>query len=317
VFTPGLALEKIKRRAEQIAHVVGTPVTTGGLIEGLERVTGGFRRAYSNGMFYMKGHDGTPFWLDGPTAHRYDLRGNTDSFLGFPVADLEVDPSDPTTGLTRFERGAIYFFPDLGIVDVQDVVVAYEGFHCFGETSESSAHDEPYFVFGVLPVNVEQKSVAMTVVHTAIDSGQSVLDRIELYRGPPLGISISVSLIDHDHGNPEHFKEQVDQAVDKAADKLVEGLAHVPVVGPALAVIAEIAFIVGGAELKREVTHLLGTEDDHIATEPVTLSTKELLRLAHAPVGMFEGIPAHLETPLLTDGDASYKTYFRVEAVAS
>jgi hypothetical protein len=197
------------------------------------------------------------------------------------------------------------------------MAVFYEGFHCFGETDESSASDEPYFIFGVVPVNVEQKSAARTVVHTDIDSGQSVLDRIELYRGSPLGLSVSVSLLEHDHGDLDHFKEQVDQAVDKAADRLVEGLAHVPVVGPALSFIAEVAFIVGGPELKREVTHLLGTEDDHIATDTLTLPTKELLRSANAPVGIFEGIPAHLETPLLTDGDASYRAYFRVEGAAS
>jgi hypothetical protein len=311
-----VALKKFKSRAEELAHVVGEPLNTDLPFEGVESVTGGFRRHYSNGTFYMRGSNGTPFWLDRPTAHRYDLRGNTDSFLGFPVADLAVDPDDPTTGLTQFEHGAIYFFRDLGTIDIQHIALTFEGFHCFGETNESSAHDEPYFIFGVLPVNVERRSVVMTRVHTFIDAGQSVLDRMELYRGAPLGVEFSVSLFEHDHSNPEHFKEQVNGAVDKAAEKLIEGLAGVSVVGPALAVIAQIAFIIGGPELKREITHLLGTEDDHIATVNISLPTKELLRLSQQEPTSFEGITAHIETPLLSGDGGSYKAYFKVTAVS-
>jgi hypothetical protein len=310
-----VALEAIEKRARRLAHVVGHPVAPDGPQRGVEAVEGGYRRSYSNGTFYLRGTTGTPYWLDEPTALRYDLRGNTRSYLGFPVADLEVDPADPTMGLTRFEHGAIFFFPDLGTIDVQHVAVTFEGFHCFGETDESSAHDEPYFTFGVVPMNTEARTVVQSRIFTDVDGGESVAERVELYTGPPWGVALSVSLVEHDHSDPEHFKGKVDQAVDKAAEKAIEALGAIPVVGPALSVVADVAFLIGGDDLKQELNELLGTEDDHIGTATITLPTKELLRLSQTPARPFEGVLAHVETPVLARDGASYRAYLKVEAV--
>ena len=60
------------------------------------------------------------------------------------------------------------------------------------------------------PERCEWAGEARPVVLAA---GWPVLERIELYRGPPLGVSVSVSLIEHDHSDPEHFKENVDAAL--------------------------------------------------------------------------------------------------------
>jgi hypothetical protein len=311
-----IALEKMRRRERELDGIVGAPLATGPDDE-VERITGGFRRRYSNGNLYMRGSEGTPFFLDRPTTHRYELRGNSDSFLGFPIADLQVDPADPRQGVTRFEHGSIYFFADGSVFDVQHVSVEFVGFHCFGETDEPSAHDEPYFWFGVLPVNVEQRSAARSRTFTHIDAGQSVMDTLELYRGEPLGLAMSVSLFEHDHGDPDAFKENVDIAVDKAAEKLTHALGEVPAVGPALSLVAEVAFVIGGPELKHEITQLLGTMDDHLSTLDVVLSTRELLQFATSEPSSFEGIRAHFETPLMAGDGATYKAYFAVREVRS
>jgi hypothetical protein len=309
-----VALEKMRAREAELAGIIGAPIVHEPF-EGVENVTGGFRRHYANGTLYMRGSSGTPFFLDLPTAHRYDLLGNTASFLGFPVADLAVDPADPAAGLVRFEHGAIYFWPDIGTIEVGHVAVRYVGFHCFGEADEPSGSNEPYFALGVLPMNVDQRATALTRIYEDIDGGRSVSDSVELYRGDPTGVAISVNLFEHDHGDPNVFKEQVDGAVDKAAEKLTHAIGAIPVVGPALSVVAEIAFIIGGPALKEEVSQLLGTADDHIATVELVLPTKELLRLTRQPLAVFEGIEAHVESPLLSGDGGSYKAYFAVEAV--
>jgi hypothetical protein len=309
-----VARDAMDLKAGELGGLAGDP-SHAGTFDGVENIPGGFRRSYSNGTMYMR-LNGTPFFLNQPVALRYDLRGNVSSFLGFPTADVALDPDDNTSGVARFENGSIYFWADIGAIDIQHVLLRYVGFHCFGETDEISASDEPYFIMGVLPVNVEQRAVPMTKMYEDVDAGDSVADSIEMYRGEPLGVAMAVSLFEHDEGDPEAFKEQMDAAVDKAADGVTGALAEVPVVGPALAFIAQVVFIIGGPELKNKVNEALGTADDNIANENIVLSTKDLVRLSQQPTTVFEGIDADIETPLLSGDGASYKAYFTVEAVA-
>ena len=53
---------------------------------------------------------------------------------------------------------------------MQEVSLRYVGFHCFGETDESSASDEPYFTFGVVPTLVALKKTKQTDVYTDVDA---------------------------------------------------------------------------------------------------------------------------------------------------
>ena len=198
---------------------------------------------------------------------------------------------------------------------MQEIALRFVGFHCFGTTS-GPGPDEPYFVFGVVPTNVEQKPPATrTRIFEDVDPGESVGEIIDLYKGVPFGVAMSISLFEHDTGDPDEFKKQVERGMDRAAERVIEGLAHVPVFGVPLAVAGEIAFVFALPALVEAVNDLLGTADDHIRTERLPLTPMDMTRLARAERQDFHGIRAHLESPLISGDDASYKAYFDVVEV--
>jgi hypothetical protein len=233
-----------------LGDIAGAPLVQG--FASLESVTGGVRRSYERGTMYLRsGSD--PVFLNLTAAQRFDQLGNTNSFLGFPTSDFELDPSDLTSGVARFEGGAIFFWADLGAIEISQVSVRFIGFHCFSESDDfTSGSDEVFFAFGILPIDVAQRETKLTGIHEQVDAGDTRPDIIELYRGPPQGLIISVNLSEHDEGDPQAYKENVDIAMDKAADRLIEALHAVPVVGIPLAAVAEIAFVIGGPALKKK-----------------------------------------------------------------
>jgi hypothetical protein len=314
-FAPGVALERMEEKTRELGFdIAGVPLVGG--LEGVEFVTGGFRRHHEKGTMYVRtGDAGTPFFLNRVIEHRYDLLGNTRSFLGFPISDFKLDPNDPESGVATFEGGDIYFWKDLGAIEIHEVSVRFVAFHCFGETDELSGSDEVYLTFGVVPLDVSRRATHQTRIHNQVDAGDTRPDLIDLYTGPPGGLVISVNLAEHDEGDPEAYKDQVDAAVDKAAEGVVAALGEIPVLGVPLALTAEVLLFVGGPALKEEINDLLGTEDDHVGTVEVVLSTKDLLRLTREPPHEVEGTLAHVESPLISGDGASYKAYFEVLAV--
>ena len=62
----------------------------------------------------------------------------------------------------------------------REIALRFVGFHCFGETDELSASDEPYFTFGVLPAVIERKDPAHGI-HENVDAGESVAKVLELF----------------------------------------------------------------------------------------------------------------------------------------
>jgi hypothetical protein len=307
-----LAERAISSKWQSLTGLPGKPLHPGraGLIE----ITDGFRRHYARGSIYRR-NQGQPFFVEQTTDQRYDQLGGPRSFLGFPVSDFEKDPGQPDSGVTRFENGAIYFWPDLGALEMRQIALRYVGFHCFGETDELSAADEPYFTFGVVPILVERRNpTPQTQIYTDVDAGESRADLIELYRGLPFGAVISITLVEHDEGNPEKYRENVDRAVERTADRVVEGLGAVPVVGIFLSVLAEVAFVIALPAITDALNKTLGTEDDHLGTVGLATSPKDMMRLTRVQRQDFHGIQAHLESPLISGGGASYKAYFDVEA---
>jgi hypothetical protein len=203
---------------------------------------------------------------------------------------------------------------DGGVPPTQEIAVRFVGFHCFGETDEVSSADEPYFYFGVVPTNVEKKNTLRTRIYEDedVDAGESVADLLELYRGLPLGAVISITLLEHDEDDPEKYRDNVERAVERTADRVVEGLAHVPAVGVALAVLAEVVLVVALPAIVDAFNDILGTGDDVIGTVELALTPTDMTRLAGTERQNFEGIQAHLESPLISGEGASYKAYFDV-----
>ncbi|MEQ1935249.1 MAG: hypothetical protein ABL962_15425, partial [Fimbriimonadaceae bacterium] len=216
----------------------------------LIEVAGGYRRSYANGSIYTRRNivnndwQFNPFFVGLATDQRYDqLGGPTNSFLGFPVSDFEPDPNEPGSGVTRFEHGAIYFWPDIGAIEMREISLRYVGFYCFGESNDGpfSASDEVYFTIGVVPTLVEHSGAPMTRLYENVDAHEARQDLVELYRGLPFGTALAVTLVEHDDGDRHRYHDLADNAVEKANEKVVEGLAQIPVVGFPL---AGVAFVV-------------------------------------------------------------------------
>lgn len=197
---------------------------------------------------------------------------------------------------------------------MREVSLRYVGFHCFGETDEISASDEPYFTFGVVPAIVENRNTLQTKVYEDVDAGESRGDLIELYRGLPLGAAISITLAEHDQGDPEKYRDNVEIAVDKAAEKVIEGLAHIPAIGVALAVVGTVVAVVAIPAVVDAINELLGTDDDLLGTVAMTLTPDDMMNLIGAGRQDFHGISAHIESPLISGEGSSYKAYFDLAA---
>ena len=94
----------------------------------------------------------------------------------------------------------------------------------------------------------------------------------------------------------------------------MEGLAHVPVLGTFLAVLAEVVLVIALPAITDGVNELLGSEDDVIGTVELGLTPKDMLRLTRVGQQDFHGVQAHLESPLISGDGGSYKAYFDIVA---
>jgi hypothetical protein len=188
----------------------------------------------------------------------------------------------------------------------------FVGFHCFGETDEPSASDEPYFTFGSVAALSGVNRVEQTTIWENVDAGESKHEIIELYRGAPVDLALSITLSEHDEGDPDKFKENVEIAVDKASEKIVHGLAGITVFGPLLAITAEVLLVIALPAISEAVNDLLGTEDDFVGNVEMVIAGEDLRQLAFSPRKTFAGVEHHFESPLISGDGASYKAYFDV-----
>jgi hypothetical protein len=127
----------------------GAPLKPKGL-DGIEKVAGIRRVSYQHGVIYEH-PDGKCVWVYGAINDRYNELGGPTSWLGLPLAD-EAQFDNEKGRVSLFERGSIYWWPDVGSVDLNDVIVHYTGLNCFGETSDGpfSSADEPYVILGAV-----------------------------------------------------------------------------------------------------------------------------------------------------------------------
>ncbi|MFM9966771.1 MAG: LGFP repeat-containing protein [Planctomycetaceae bacterium] len=231
-----------------------------------------------------------------------------DSSLGFPISD-EQDFSEGGR-VSVFQRGAIYWWPDVGAIDLNDVVLHYTGLICFNETDgEVSASDEPYSVIGIISPN--GTSNYGTQIYENVDTGESVPDLVELYRGKPLGLTISVLVMEHDSGDPNKYRGIIKDAVDKGFDKVKTALPLIPAVGPILAVVGPPILDLIAPEITEFINTVLGTGDDKIGETTIYLSPKQMVVMAALTNNSSErGIGYKTTTPLLQGDGSMYKLYF-------
>jgi hypothetical protein len=246
---------------------------------------------------------------------RWSQLGWEKGWLGYPTSGETEIPEGGR--LATFEHGAMYWWPDTGAIDLGDVAVRYRGMNCFGETDEASGSDEPYFIVGgaglVLgSVPGPQIPTFRTQVYDDVDAGGSFPHPgAEVYRGRPWGVTLSCTAMEHDEGDPDAYKDLVTKAVAGAVTAVGGAIAATGIGAPLVAVL-EPALAAVVPALANAINGLLGTGDDVIGTGVVRLSAKQMCVLAGAALQGERDVRYHVATPLLSDGDASYKAYFDV-----
>jgi hypothetical protein len=269
------------------------------------------------GRFNHFGNGGSIYWtpqtgacvIYGDIRKKWESLGWETSYLGYPTSD-EVDFSDGGRA-NEFQGGGIYWWGDVGAIDLTDVVVHYTGLVCFGETDwdQGSNSDEPYAILSISTPKVADTK--RTQVYQDVDAGESRPDLLELYRGRPYGINIGSVVMENDFGNPDAYKKQVQDVVMGVHTAGTIALGLIPVVGPVIAAVAGPALGslmpgIGGA-----ISDAFDWGDDRIGGGTTTLSGRQMVLLAaRTPNSDFKNIGFKAESPLIGGLGASYKTYY-------
>ncbi len=306
------------------AHLVHGAIRAAWAAAGWERSAVGYPTTDETGApdavgRYNHFESGSIYWTPATGAHlvygdiraRWSSLGWERSYLGYPVGD-EVDFADGGRA-NEFEHGGIYWWPDTGAIDLRDVVVHYTGLFCFGETDwdQGSDSDEPYVIISYSSPK-EAETVA-TQVYQDVDGGEARPDLLEVYRGRPYGLVLSSVLMEQDFGDPNKYREQVQQVVMGVHTAGTLALGLIPIVGPFVAAVAGPALgslmpSIGGA-----ISDLFDWGDDRLGSADIVVPAKQLVLLAaRGQNSTSNGIGYKLETSLISGSGASYKAYFGV-----
>jgi hypothetical protein len=229
------------------------------------------------------------------------------SYVGYPTR-AEDDFSEGGRA-SSFQNGEIYWWPDVGAIDLKGVVVTFKGFHCFGETDEPSASDEPYLVFAIVAAGVW--STLRTPITEGVDARESFPSSIEIYRGVPYGINIGTVLMEHDAGDPDRYKKNIQDILMGVHDGGVFALEFIPIAGPPIAKAADALLGPLMPHLGAALSDALGLGDDRIGSSNLSLTGRQMVVLAARTGEMdFKTLSFKVETGLISGDGASYKGYF-------
>lgn len=276
----------------------------------LEKVPGGYCKHYEAGTIYTDADAKVTARVYGAIEAKYNAMKGAASWLGLPIADEAPFPEGGRVSV--FQHGAIYWWPDVGAIELNDVIVSYAGLVCFGETDwdQGSNSDEPYVVLGAVSPKGSNSSTRSNV-YDDVDGGESRPDYIELYRGKPYGINISALLMEHDEDDPDRYKAAMTNALNDASKKLDTLIGQIPYVGPALALVAAPVLSECVPSVASALNDLFDFKDDNLGEFHASVTTKQMVVLAaRTPTSTEQGVIYKLATPILSADGASYKVYF-------
>lgn len=307
-----VVMQPFKDKHTQLNGAPGAPLQPSGLPE---KSGNGLRVRYQNGSIYQRA-DGNCAWVSGAIGERYDQLGAGASWLGLPVSD-EVEFSEGGRA-NRFENGAIYWWPDTGPIDMNQVIVHYTGIYAFAETDSDrfgTTSDEPYVNIGVVTPSLTLPAVR-SQIYDDVDAGDARPDVIELYRGMPEGIALAILLMEHDEGDPDKYKDVVTAGVAAGSTALSAAILAIPYVGVFIAPLVAAVLVKVGPDIVSAVNDLVGAGDDILGNTVLHLTAKEMVVLAaRTPMRDQYGIGWKAETVELTGEGADYKVYFNLIAV--
>lgn len=247
----------------------------------------------------------------GDIRKKWAALGYERSYLGYPVTD-EVD--FPEKGKANgFQGGDIYWWSDTGAIDLKGVALNYKGIYCFKETSwdQSSNSDEPYVIMGVSSPSATK--TYRSKIYDDVDDKESRPDSLEIYRGKPYGINIGTILMEHDFGDVEKNRQEIEKWMKGAHKVGMSGLGYVPLIGPAIAALAGPVLEKLMPELGKAVFDMFNFGDDRIGSVKNIFSAKQMIILALQTNKKFKNISYKFETSLIKGGGASYQVFYGIE----
>lgn len=235
--------------------------------------------------------------------------GGANGAYGPPVSDtLMVDRQGGH--LVKFQNGLIYWWPDIGAIELREVVVRYCGMICFGET-DGPGSDEPYVI-----VSCVSPSGARTldpIRYEDVDAGAVLRGPIvEVFRGvPDAGLVITATVMEHDEGDPNRYRALVEAGVQSAAAAGAAALtAATAGVGALAAPIIQAAVPV----VIDAINSVLGTADDLIGSGSIPVTARQLCTLPVQGFATERGLQFHVANSVPISGlGGSYKCYFDIE----
>jgi hypothetical protein len=312
----------IKSKWDSLNGAPGQPIAPDS--SGLKEIGQGYYREYANGTIYFLAPalaeaierrklilGSPPCWVHGAILARYNALGGPEGELGWPTGDEERGTEGGQ--YQTFSTHNIYWWPDTGAIEMTgSLVVTYSGLACFGETDDDqlSSADEPYVILGAIPPPPLPPFTGRTQIYTDVDAGDSrEQQRIELYRGLPLPLSVSPVLMEHDLSDPSKYQETTRVVVEQASKAVAMGIGAIPYVGPFLGPLAEAGLKAIGPDIVEALDNAFNFSDDYIGIGTFMISTKQMVTLARAPKKNYKGILWDLDSPLISGQGASYKVY--------
>jgi hypothetical protein len=243
----------------------------------------------------------------GAIGERWLADGGITSVLGAPAGN-ELDFEGGKVQI--FLGGAMYWWPDTGamVLPGNRITLRFTGLNCFGIT-DLPGDDEPYVLFGV--TTPQGATAPRTRIFENVSAGTHIAESIDLYRGPPVGIGLSVVMMEHNVGDPERYRLVVERIVDEARPRISAALTQVPVIGLVLGVAAEITMTALKGDIVDALGRLVGLEDDQLGLQSLHLPPKRMVELA-CRVGLQadQGVPFRLHSEMFTGLGSSYRVAF-------
>lgn len=278
-----------------------------------------FRMKYENGYIYKCGRKVA--WVYGAIGDKYHALGGVNSWLGFPYTEAENIEQEPNFiakeidfdggRVKGFENGYIYWWPDTGAIDLNNVTVHYTGLVCYGETT-GWGPDEPYVIIGANPGVPYTEATVPTPIYS-VEAGESRPDLMHLCTCLPLGLTLTILLMEHDEGDPDKYKEVVRTVVTNTAAAITTATAFIPIVGPAASAIVGPVLTALIPDITDFLNSALGTDDEQLARITMYIPPKQMVVLAARTVNSWEkGVGFKFQSPLLSGDGGSYKVYFGI-----
>ncbi|MBP1823009.1 hypothetical protein [Mycobacterium sp. OAE908] len=275
---------------------------------------GGSMQGYQNATVYRRPGVNNFEHLNvvfGAIRERYNTVGGPTSWLGYPVSD-EFDFEGGRA--SAFERGAIYWWPDTGAIDINQVVISYAGLLCFGETDWDgfSPADEPYVTIGVAAPNSSgEVATFQSQVYGGVDDHEGRRDTIELYRGSPTNVLLDVTVREHDLDDPNKYRAAVQSSLEAAANAAGAVLKAIPLVGTVLSAIGTPILGALADAASDPIYEALDLGDDLIGRDQIVITAKQSILLAAQSVDHTAfGVPMKFESKTLTGDGSTYKVAF-------